>query len=212
MNCARNWVRLSVISVVVVLSGCIVFEQTSAVSNKGRRVLFQNQYSAYYELQELSRFTEQYEELSSKEELSPLLEEVETDFANVPSLLNRYKLILLLAHQDGNGTSAKTILSLIGDGLLKGSQADGNPSQSERFLVFFGEHYSGWVKKNVQLSQKITLLQAKEIELEKKNQMLKNKFFVSEAERKKVKSQLTQLKSIETSIIKRDMNEGTAIP
>jgi len=209
MNYAVFLVGVGVISVVM-LSGCVVFDQASVESNKGRRVLFQNQYSAYHELQELSRFTEQYKVLRSTEELSSLLAEVETNFANVPNLLNRYKLILLLAHQDKNGASAKAILSLLGDKDSRGNQVDRN--QAERFLLFFGEQYSSWVKKNVQLNQKITLLQAKEIELEKQNQILKNKLFVSEAERKKANSQLTQLKSIETSIIKRDMNEGTAIP
>ncbi|VAW83680.1 hypothetical protein MNBD_GAMMA16-1392 [hydrothermal vent metagenome] len=214
MKYAESLWRLSIISVVVVvlISGCIVFEQTSAVSNKGRKVLFQNQYSSYYELQELSRFTAQYEGLKSKKELSSLLTEVESNFANGPNLLNRYKLIFLLAYTDESEASTETILSLIGDINSKENGVDSNQSQSERFLLFFGEQYRSWVKKNLQLNQQIRFFQAEKVELEQKNQMLKNKLFVSEAERKKVNDQLAQLKSIEASIIKRDMNEGTTIP
>jgi len=213
MNYALFLGRISIASVIAVLiSGCIVFEQPSAVGNKGKRILFQNQYSAYSELQELSQFTKKYERLKSKKELSSLLTEVKSNFANDPNLLNRYKLVLLLAYQDENGASMKTIMSLIGDKNSKESEANSKQSQSERFLLFFGQQYRSWVKKNIQLNQQIRLFQAQKIELEQKSQTLKNKLFASEAERKKVNHQLTQLKSIEASIIKRDMNEGTTTP
>jgi len=212
MNHASALGRLSIIFVVALISGCVVFEKTSAVSNKGLRILFQNQYSAYAELQELSQFTKQYERLKSKRELSSLLTETESNFADEPTLLNRYKLVLLLGYQDESGASTKTMLSLIGDENSKESEANSKQSQSERFLLFFGEQYRNWVKKNLQMNQQIHLVQTQKVELEQNNEILKNKLLASEAERKKVNHQLTQLKSIEASIIKRDMNEGTTIP
>jgi len=205
MNYADTYIaKLATLGLVMVLSGCIVFEQTAGVSNKGRRVLFQNQYSAYYELQELSRFTKELAELGS-EQFEQLSAEVKADFDNDPNMLNRYKLIMLLAHSGGDAGSSKRILSLIRDGKSEGSQ-------SERFLAFIGEQYSIWIKRNEVLDQETQLQRTSILKLEKQNKALTKQLAASKNERNKLESQLTQLKSIETSIIKRDMHEGTATP
>ncbi len=210
MNYARyTLARLVLVGLMFLLTGCIAFERTSGVGNTGRQVLFQTQYSAYYELQEISQFTKIYEGLSDKQ-LAQLLVEVKADFTNQPSMLNRYKLILLQAYSDKSTKSAEQVLSLIRDGNLKDDSSE--RSQSEHFLAFLGKQYRRWLQENMRLSQEMYSLDSKYSELEKKNQKLKDKLSESEAEREKIKRQLTLLKSIETSIIQRDMNEGTVTP
>ncbi|NOY73021.1 MAG: hypothetical protein GXP14_11710 [Gammaproteobacteria bacterium] len=204
-----NIARLGLVGLMFLLSGCIAFERTSGAGNTGRQVLFQTQYSAYYELQEISQFTKIYEGLSDKQ-LGLLLVEVKDDFTNQPSMLNRYKLILLQAYSDKSTKSVEQVLSLIRDGNLKGDSSE--RSQSEHFLAFLGKQYSRWLQENKRLNQKIHSLGSKHNELEKKNQKLKDKLSESEVEREKIKRQLTLLKSIETSIIQRDMDEGTVTP
>ena len=198
-------VRPAVFTVLLlVLSGCVITEQLIPAIIEDRRhkvevqpestngvILNADWYNTY--LSVISGL--------SKEELVKVRDLNRASLLEESSDLNRAKLLVSLMAL-GNSGVTKHDLSLLGDEY----KVVGELTDEWRFFI---KTYLNDIKAYQALVGKNNQFVSRERQLERRNAGMKSQLSAERTEREKLEDQLKQLKSIEASLIQRDIREDT---
>ena len=207
MNFALFFKSAGLVFLVVNISACSIAEQLIPAAVEEPQSV-DNTLAAHEEpaASEIKSLVEYYKEIKqlSLEEISLEREKVLAEHQLEPSDYTRFKYgLVLLSGKDEDWY--KEAVSLLSEDLSQ--KGDRSP-----YWQLYSESVASVLDDYVSVEERQKQLNAGNDELRKKNQELVNALARERRERVKLANQLKELKSIETSIIERDIKEDVTIP
>lgn len=196
--------NLSIAALLLAATGCSTVERVILPTASAQRVVVQQDYIDFEEIQELNRFTQ---ELEGQPEAvcAAQLPQVEQEFVEKPTVVNRFRYALLLAYAGENPKNYDTALSLFDDKAMA-------QLQYNTYWVVFARQVKTWIEVRAELAEANTRLLEERAKVLAENEKLQKELQAKVARLAKVEEQLNALKSIEKSILERDIGEESAKP
>lgn len=202
---APSWVRVWVVGVVAVaMAGCSTVERVILPRASAQRVVVQQDYIDFEQIQELNRFSKDLLDTPPKD-YAAHLSRAEGEFAANPSVVNRFKYGLLLVHVGEIQENYDKALSLFDDKSVA-------ELQYNAYWLFFAEQLRLLIDEQAKLTQANSRLLAERAKVLADSEQLKKDLQLREAELSKAEQQLNALKSIEKSILEREIGEEKGNP
>ncbi len=205
MMLAKVGIRNGVVGILAVaVIGCSTVERVILPRASAQRVVVQQDYIDFEQIQELSRFSTEMLHMSATA-LAARLPGAEREFAANPNALNRFKYALLLIHAGENQENYAKALSLFDDK----AAAD---LQYNLYWAFFAEQLKALIASEAKLIEANNRLLEERTKVLADSERLTKELQTSSAELNKVQEQLNALKSIEKSILEREIGEEKGTP
>ena len=211
MNVAKLVHRAAAFLVVGCLGGCVFVEPVAKSFGTRQRVVIQQDYAGYEDIQALNQFTVSLRGRGS-ESVSSQLNEIAHAFEQSPNVVNRFKYVLALFYAGENEANLQKALSLLGDKTVSEKEA-------AAFWLFFADQFGAMLERQLraitlqnQLHGDQARLIANIVELRAENDSLKKELQEKAAQLSKVEGQVKQLKTIEKSILERNQTEDVVKP
>ncbi len=201
MNIAYKPIVPVIMSIYMLLiSGCTFPEPRIFGFGERQRILIKHQYAGYEEIRQIRKY---YNDINTlpKEVLDDELAKVSESFNADPSVVNRIKYALLLVYADTDAENYRLAVSLLDDSFLGEKEAG-------EFWQFFADSFSSMIDKQLQRVDHENSLLEEKARLVERNQSLEEEIKQQQAELTKFQDQLNQLKSIEASIMERDIGDN----
>ena len=207
MSIAKFIKTCFVLQIFIILSGCAITQQLfpPTVEELGDRDKLSNQ--EQQALMDGYTWVDEYLMKINGLNAEGLLKEQETNrqaFAAEKTERNRAKLFLSLIAMP-QPEYHKDLLSLIGDEVIEGEE-------QELVIQFLLKSYAVSIEQYNNLQVENKQLVAKRKRLETLNSKAEAQLKAARLEKTTLENQLKELKSIEASLIRRDMREGTVSP
>lgn len=169
-----------------------------------QRVVVQQDYIGFEQIHELNKFAAS---LAGKtaQDCAARIAERETAFAADSNVVNRFKLALILLRAGENQENYHRVLSLFDD--IAKVQL-----QVNEYWVFFGDLLKFQAATQIKVAESNRRLLDERTSVLAENEALKKELSVREAALGRVEQQLNALKSIEESILERDIGEENGKP
>jgi len=201
--CLKYWVFI-LFFITLVTSSCRFMEPISVSNNKNQPAVIQKEHAGYEKIQELSNYVGHVSSLEA-EKLEEESIRVSSRFATDPSVANRIRYALLLVYSNDDVSAYKKALSLLSDAQV----AD---DESEVVWQFYVDNFIYMLDKNLELQDRGQRLLNEREKILSEKELLRKKLKSKQAELTKLQSQLDELKSIEKSILERDIVEDVGKP
>lgn len=193
------------------LGGCVLVEPVASSFGIRQRVVIQQDYTGYEEIQAVSLFSTYLKGLTP-EAVNRELKSAAVAFEQTPNVVNRFKYVLTLFYVGDDDVNSQKALSLLGDRSI-------NEKEAAAFWLFFADHFGTlfqrqvvakaqqrqWVDERSKLIIEIAALRVE-------NDNLKKELQTKAAQLSKVEGQVRQLKTIEKSILERNQTEDVVKP
>lgn len=193
------------------LGGCVLIDPVTSRFGTRQRVVIQQDYAGYDEIQAVSQYSSYLKGLAP-EAVVVEVQSAAVAFEQIPSVVNRFKYVLTLFYVGEDDANLRKALSLLGDSSISEKEA-------AAFWLFFADHFGAmfqrqllakamqrqWVDERNKLIVEIATLRVE-------NDNLKKELQTKAAQLSKVEGQVSQLKTIEKSILERNQTEDVVKP
>lgn len=211
MNVAKQMHRAAAFVLAGCLGGCVFVEPVANSFGTRQRVVIQQDYAGYEDIQALNQFTVSLRG-RGPESVSSELTEFAHAFEQTPNVVNRFKYVLALFYAGDNEANFRKALSLLGDKTVSEKEA-------AAFWLFFADQFGAMLERHLhaitvqhQLHGDQARMIANIVELRTENDSLKKELQMKAAQLSKVEGQVKQLKTIEKSILERNQSEDVVKP
>ena len=199
----KCWIFL-ILFLLLVSSSCRFMEPISIPDNENQPAIIQQEHAGYEQIQDLNKYVEYLSSLDV-DGLQEELVRVSNTFATDPSVASRIRYALVLVYPNDDIDAYEKALSLLSDAHMPGDE-------SEVVWRFYLDNFVSLLNKNLEtLSREQQLLTELEKNLSEKEK-LRKQLKTKHAELTKLQNQLDELKSIEKSILERDIVEDVGKP
>lgn len=193
------------------LGGCVLVEPVTSSFGIRQRVVIQQDYAGYEEIQAVSQFSTYLKGLTP-EAVGKELQSASLAFEQTPNVVNRFKYVLTLFYVGDDDVHSQKALSLLGDRSISEKEA-------AAFWLFFADHFGAMFQRQVvaKVQQRQGVEERNKLIIEiaalrVENDNLKKELQTKAAQLSKVEGQVSQLKTIEKSILERNQTEDVVKP
>lgn len=201
-NTNKNLIAGILLSTMMV--ACSTVEKVILPRASAQRVVVQQDYIGFEQIHELNEFSASLAGKSAQD-CAARIAEREAAFAADSNVVNRFKLALILLRAGENQENYHRVLSLFDDSAKVQLQAN-------EYWVFFGDLLKYQAATQIKVVESNRRLLDERTGVLAENEALKKELAVREAALGRVEQQLNALKSIEESILERDIGEENGKP